>query len=297
MTEKIPSSIRNEFEREESRKWRPIIVALMGSFLSHILLYLFIPETLMIMASDPTPQTWQEFDIILAEEEPEIMRQYVPINKEDVSNEPDETDYFASRDSQAANEELRDDLNEDTPFIDGESEEFNNLVQGIPNPTPPSPPTPPSQANQNEPRPKQNPSLPQIRINRPLGEDELNQERPRVPVALEDEPEDIDSPRSMPEVPDLPEDEDAEELVDSEDDAEEDTTQLDQGVVQDQRPLTPPEEAVPDLNSEDRPARLPQPRVRYANTGPLKRNMDWSFPYRPDGKLFGPIQRIWRISG
>ena len=273
MADSNPNFIVNEFERDESRKWRPIILALLGSFLSHLLLYLFIPETLMIMASDPPSQTWQEFDIILAEEEPEVMKQYVPINKEDVSNEPDETDYFASRDSQAANEEIRDDINEDTPFIDGESEEFNNLVQGVPNPTPPSPPVPPSQANQNEPRPQQNPSLPQIRINRPLGEDELNQQRPRAPIALEDEVVDIESPRSMPEIPELPEDEEAEELVESEDEAEEDTTQLDKGIVQDQTPLTPPEEAVPDQNSEDRPARLPQPRVRYANTGPLKKYM------------------------
>ncbi|MBH53854.1 MAG: hypothetical protein CMI18_05845 [Opitutaceae bacterium] len=273
MAKNIPSFVQNEFEREESRKWRPIFLALLGSFFSHILLYLFIPETLMIMASDPTPQTWQEFDIILAEEEPEIMKQYVPINKEDLSNEPDETDYFASKNTQASNEELRDDLDEGTPFIDGESEEFNNLVQGIPNRGPPSPPVPPSQANQNEPRPQQNPSIPQIRINRPLGEDELNQQRPRAPIALEDEQEDFDSPRSLPEMPDLPEDEDADEVVESEQEAEEDTTQLDQGIVQDQRPFTPPEEAVPDLNSEDRPARLPQPRVRYANTGPLKKNM------------------------
>lgn len=273
MAKNIPSSVQNEFEREESRKWKPIFLALLGSFFSHVLLYLFIPETLMIMASDPTPQTWQEFDIILAEEEPEIMKQYVPINREDVSNEPDETDYFASKDAQAANEELRDDLNEDTPFIDGESEEFNNLVQGQPNLAPPSPSVPPLQANQNESRPQQNPSIPQIRINRPRGEDELNQQRPRAPLAFEDEQEDFDSPRSFPEIAELSKDEEAQEIVESEEEVEEDATQLDQGIFQDQRPLTPPEKAVPDLNFEERPARLPQPRVRYANTGPLKKNM------------------------
>jgi hypothetical protein len=241
--------------------------------MAHLLLYLFIPETLMVLAADVPSQTWQEFDIVLAEEEPEIMKQYVPINKENVANEPDETDNFASRASQAVNEEIPEDLNEDTPFIDGEAEEFNNLVQGQPISAPPSPPVPPSQASQNQPNQQQNPSMPQIRINRPLGQDELTQERARTPVALEDEAEDEDSPRSLPEVLDLPEDEDALEVVESEDEVEEDTTRLDQGIVQDQRPLTPPEEASPQPNPEDRRARLPQPRVQFANTGPLKKHM------------------------
>ena len=224
------------------------------------------------MASDQPNQTWQEFDIILAEEEPEVVRQYVPVNKDDIPNAPDDTENFASQDAQAKNTELREELNEDTPFIEGESEEFNNLVQGEPILSPPSPPVPPSQANNSEPQPRQNPSIPQIRINRPLGQDELDQQRARTPVALEDEVLDVDSPRSMPEVPDLPEDEEAEELVETEDEAEEDTQRLNDGVVQNQAPLTPPQEAMPEP-SEDRPARLPQPRVRYANTGPLKHHM------------------------
>jgi hypothetical protein len=227
----------------------------------------------MMMAKEVPSQSWQEFDIVLAEEEPEIMKQFVPINKENVSNEPDETNYFASRNSQAINTELREELNEDTPFIDGESEEFNNLVQGQPISAPPSPPVPPAQASQSEPRQQQEASLPQIRINRPLGEDELTQERARAPVALEDEAVDEDSPRSLPEVPDLPEDEEALEVVDSEDDVKEDTSKLDDGVVQEDRPLTPPEDASPESNPDASPARLPQPRVHIANTGPLKKHM------------------------
>ncbi|MCZ6673349.1 MAG: hypothetical protein O7C75_10470 [Verrucomicrobia bacterium] len=273
MSKPIHSSVHNEFAREESRKSRRILLAVLGSFFSHVLLYLFIPETLMIMASDPPSQSWQEFDIILAEDEPEIIQKYVPINKENISNTPDETKNFASRDSQAVNEEIPEDLNEDTPFIDGESEEFNNLVQGQPNRAPPSPPIPASQASDTQPQQQQNPSLPQIRINRLLGEDEINQQRARTPVALEDEALDEDSPRSLPEIPDLPEDEEAVEVVESEEEAEEDTTRLDEGIVQNQAPLTPPQVATPEPNPEDRPARLPQPRVRVANTGPLKRNM------------------------
>ncbi|MCB1123883.1 MAG: hypothetical protein KJT03_20175, partial [Verrucomicrobiae bacterium] len=234
----------------------------------------FIPETLMVMAGETPKQNWQEFDIILAEDEPEIMKQYVPANRENVSNPPDETDYFAARDSQAINEELREDLNEDTPFIDGESEEFNNLVQGQPIAVPPTPPTPPAQASQTEPRQQQNPSRPQIRINRPLGEDELTQERARTPVALEEEALEEEGPLSIPELSEeLPEDENALEVVDTEDKAEEDKSRLDDGVVQDQRPLTPPEEASPEPNPDDQPARQPQPRVKIANTGPLKKNM------------------------
>jgi hypothetical protein len=229
----------------------------------------------MIMASDPvsTGQTWQEFDIILAEDEPELMKQFVPVNKDDIPNAPDETENFASQDAQAKNTELREELNEDTPFIEGESEEFNNLVQGEPIPSPPSPPIPPSQASNTQQQQQQSPSILQIRINNPNGEDETDQQRARAPVALEDEALDEDSPRSMPEIPDLPEDEDALEVVDSEDDVLEDTTRFDDGVVRDQRPLTPPEDASPAPNPEDRPARLPQPRVRYSNSGPLKHHM------------------------
>lgn len=248
------------------------MLAVVGSVLSHILLYLFIPETLMIMASDPPERTWQEFDIILAEEEPEIMKQFVPVNKDDIPNAPDETENFASQDAQAKNTEIPEELNEDTPFIEGESEEFNNLVQGQPIQVPPSPPVPPSQASTTPPQQQQNPTLPQIRINRPLGEDAIDQEQAKTPVALEDEALDEDSPRSLPEIPDLQEDAEAEELVETEDESLEDTIRLDQGMVQDQVPLTPPEEASPEP-SEDQPARLPQPRVRYANTGPLKHHM------------------------
>ena len=248
-------------------------MAIIGSFLAHVLLYLFIPETLMIMASDPEPQAWQEFDIILAEEEPEIVQQYVPVNKDDIPNAPDETENFASQDAQAKNTELREELNEDTPFIEGESEEFNNLVQGQPIQLPPTPFIPPSQASNSQPQPQQNQSLPQIRINSPTGDDQLTEQRARTPVALEDEALDEDSPRSMPEIPELPEDEEAEEVVDSEDDALEDRLRIDEGVVQEERPLTPPVDPSPEPNPEDRPARLPQPRVKYANTGPLKHHM------------------------
>lgn len=259
---------------DESIRWRPVVIALIGSLLAHLLLYLFIPETLMAMAGEAPRQNWQEFDIILAGEEPEIMQQYVPSNRENVSNPPDETDYFAARDSQAVNEELREDLNEDTPFIDGESEEFNNLVQGQPVAVPPSPPVPPAQASETEPRQQQNPSLPQIRINRPLGDDELTRERARAPVALEEEALEEEGPLSVPEIPeDVPEDEEALEVVDTEDEAEEDKSRLDDGVVQEQRPLTPPEEAAPEPNPDDQSARLPQPRVKIANTGPLKKHM------------------------
>lgn len=229
----------------------------------------------MIMASEapPTPR-WQEFDIILAEEEPEVMKQYVPINKDDIPNEPDETENFASQDAQAKNTELREDLNEDTPFIEGESEEFNNLVQGEPIRTPPSPPVPPAQANDTQAQQQQTSSIPQIRINRPMGEDQLNEERARVPVALEDESLNEEGPLTIPELPeDVPEDEEAVEVVESEDDAIEDRLRIDDGVVQDQRPFTPPQEALPEPNPEDRPARMPQPRIRYANTGPLKHHM------------------------
>lgn len=247
--------------------------AVVGSIAAHGLLYLFIPETLMIMASDVEPQTWQEFDIILAEEEPEIMQQYVPINKDDIPNAPDETENFASQDAQAKNTELREELNEDTPFIEGESEEFNNLVQGQPVQVPPSPYIPPAQASNTQAQQQQTPSLPQIRINNPIGQDQLDERQARAPVALEDEALDEDSPRSLPEIPDLPEDEEADEVVESEDDALEDRTRIDDGVVQDQRPLTPPVDPSPEPSPEDRPQRLPQPRVRYANTGPLKNHM------------------------
>ncbi len=229
----------------------------------------------MIMASDAPPTTrWQEFDIILAEDEPEVMKQYVPINKDDIPNTPDDTENFASQDAQAKNTELREDLNEDTPFIEGESEEFNNLMQGEPIRTPPSPPVPPSQASDTQAQQEQAPSVPQIRINRPMGEDHLTEERARVPVALEDESLNEEGPRTIPEIPeDVPEEEEAVEVVESEDDAIEDRLRIDDGVVQEQRPFTPPEEASPQPNPEDRRARLPQPRVRYANTGPLKHHM------------------------
>lgn len=229
----------------------------------------------MIMASEapPTPR-WQEFDIILAEDEPEVMKQYVPINKDDIPNTPDDTENFASQDAQAKNTELREDLNEDTPFIEGESEEFNNLVQGEPIRTPPSPPVPPSQASDTQAQQEQAPGVPQIRINRPMGEDQLTEERARVPVALEDESLNEEGPRTIPEIPeDVPEEEEAVEVVESEDDAIEDRLRIDDGVVQEQRPFSPPEEASPQPNPEDRRARLPQPRVRYANTGPLKHHM------------------------
>jgi hypothetical protein len=269
------SSIHNEFDRDEKWKWRAIILSVLGSVLSHVLLYLFIPETLMIMASEAPPTTrWQEFDIILAEDEPEVMKQYVPINKDDIPNTPDDTENFASQDAQAKNTELREDLNEDTPFIEGESEEFNNLMQGEPIRTPPSPPVPHSQASDTQAQQEQAPSVPQIRINRPMGEDQLTEERARVPVALEDESLNEEGPRTIPEIPeDVPEEEEAVEVVESEDDAIEDRLRIDDGVVQEQRPFTPPEEASPQPNPEDRRARLPQPRVRYANTGPLKHHM------------------------
>ena len=90
-------------------------------------------------------------------------------------------------------------------------------------------------------------------------------------MALEDETDELDGLRSIPELPDVPEEEDEEELVETESEALEDYTRFNDGVVQNQQPLTPPEEPSPDP-SEEKMARLPQPRVQYRNTGPLKRH-------------------------
>ena len=239
------------------------------------MLFLFIPETLLVMAAADSAPRWQEFDIFLnePEEELDIVKQYVPVNKEDLDNPPDETDNFGSQNAQAANEELSKDLNETTPFVEGESEEFNNVVHSDQPLLLPSRPVAPAQASLTESRQQQNLSRPQIQINRPLTQEEIDRQRSTAPVAMEDEALQEEGPRSLPEVPEELRDEDEDEFVESERDDEVDAARNQQGVVQQEMPYIPPVTPSPEPNPEDRPERLPQPRVRYSNTGPLKRHM------------------------
>ena len=238
------------------------------------MLFLLVPETLLVMAAAQSDLRWQEFDILLnEEEEPDDRKQYVPVNREDFDNIPDETDFFGSQNTQAANEELREDLNETTPFVEGESEEFNNVVRGDPIRIPPSPPVPPTVASNADPRQRQDPAQPKIQIIRPMTREELDQQRSTAPVAFEEEALEEEGPRSLPEVPEEMKDEEEDEFVQSEREDEEDTTRNRYEVVQQETPFIPPVPPSPQPNPEDRPERLPQPRVKYSHSGPLKRHL------------------------
>lgn len=274
MAQVTSSRVQNEFWSDEAPRWPVVLWGVLGTILSHILLFLLIPETLLVTAAAESDVRWQEFDIILDEEEQtDDRKQYVPVNREDFDNKPDETDFFGSQNTQAANEELREDLNETTPFVDGESEEFNNVVRGDPIQVPPSPPVPPSVASNADPRRQQDPSQPRIQIIRPMTRDELDQQKSTAPVAFEEEALEEEGPRSLLEVPEEMKDEDEDELVQSEREDEEDTTRNRNEVVQQETPFSPLVTPSPQPNPEDRPERLPQPRVKYSHSGPLKRHL------------------------
>ena len=274
LTQVTSSRVENEFGSDEAPRWSVILWGVLGTFLSHTMLFLLVPETLLVTAVARPETSWQEFDIILNEEEEvNVIKEYVPVNRADLDNPPDETDYFAAQNTQAANEKLSEELNETTPFVEGESEEFNNVVTGNPVSLPPSPPVPPSAASNTDPRQQQDPSQPKIQIFQPLSPDELDQQRTTAPVAFEEEALEEEGPRSLPEAPEEMEDEEEDEFVERERDDEEDTTRNRNEVAQQETPLRPFVPPSPQPNPEDRPERLPQPRVRYSHSGPLKRHL------------------------
>ena len=292
------SRVQNEFWSDEAPRWPVVLWGVLGTILSHILLFLLIPETLLVTAAAESNVRWQEFDIILdEEEEPDDFKQYVPVNKEDLDNKPDETDFFGSQNTQAANEELTEDLNETTPFVDGESEEFNNVVRGDPIQVPPSPPVPPSVASNADPRRQQDPSQPRIQIIRPMTRDELDQQRSTAPVAFEEESLEEEGPRSLLEVPEEMKDEDEDEFVQSEREDEEDTTRNRNEAVQQETPLRPLVTPSPQPNPEDRPGKTSSAQGKIFPFRTIEAALVGSLTLGEFCQLFGRIQRVWRIPG
>jgi len=260
--------------RDRSIPWRVWLWALAGTLLVHVILFLFIPNTLGVMSGHRSVQP-REFEILLAEEPPPVEdEEWVPTNPDALENEPDDTNLFASRNTQAADaiESEKDTEDSLAPTVDGESEEFNQVVEGsLTQPSPPAPtPSEQSQAQQasaTAPIPVQ-----PHEVEPTVAAETLQVVKPSRPVALEDEPVDEEGARAFPEIPEDPVEEDVDDPRDSEELDPEEFAEASEfpryNPDQQNQPMVPPQEAAP----QQPVVRQPQPRVTRTNTSPLKLN-------------------------
>lgn len=185
--------------RGESREglWAAIVLAL---FL-HLLLFWATPGRVFERSlAEPVEQT---LEVVLEPipEEPEMEETYVRATADVPEARPEETLNISDRDQRAAQEEEALPDPENTPYVEGDMEESNRLVQGNPfvEPVPPSPPasSPASGASpmvQQEAAPQQQPA----QVNPRYAEDEPLEEEGVASLPEPDEamelPEEVSEP-------------------------------------------------------------------------------------------------------
>lgn len=239
--------------KEPSRENRDsLFAAILLAFFLHLLLFWATPSTLFDRspASELTPQSME----ILLEplpEEPELEEQYVRAAPNITEAKPDETMNISDRDQRAAQEEQAPLDPDNTPFVEGDEEESNRLVQGNPfqEPTPQTPPAASQSAGAS-----------------PMVQQEAAPEKPpaeTVQDLLEEEPQEEEGIASI-QNPDQAVEE-PEEPTQMRDPVAVTSPQDGQGEA---RLTTPPQ-----TQQEEAPTPRPRPRVeRDTSFGPIKDN-------------------------
>lgn len=132
------------------RRWSAIAALVITLFL-HLGFVLVIPSSLIMRPqaiNDPAEETVQ-VDLVAPEElDPEILR-FVEASPDAPENEPDRTDQYSYRSTQAANEVPNEELLE-APNVEGEEPDSQKILQGDLTQAPPTPPAPTVQAQQGE---------------------------------------------------------------------------------------------------------------------------------------------------
>lgn len=120
-------------EESPASRW-PAVVALMVTLLLHLLAFWLLPEQLMPLAEPKAAvERAAEYEISLIEPSQQT---YAEVNPEAPVNESDQTDRYSFRSQQAADDNPRSD-SENTPQVDGESEEASKILQGTLEQSPP----------------------------------------------------------------------------------------------------------------------------------------------------------------
>ncbi len=126
--------------RSVSRK--SLIAGVIGTILFHLIGFFGMPSDIFTTERTEVADRFREFDVELmpAEEEPEQV--YTQTNPDAPENEPDNTQNFAARSQQAAQEELPDEIDElNRPSVESEDEiETNQFLTGDLNPPELTPP-------------------------------------------------------------------------------------------------------------------------------------------------------------
>ena len=145
-----PKSTQGDYERPEApdatdpqNNRESLFAAILLALFLHLLLYWVSPSELFDSSIDRS-ETSPNFEVIIEPipEEAEMEERYVRAAPNVTETLPEETLNISDRDQQAAQEEEAPPDPENTPYIEGEEEESNRLVQGNPmqEPTPQSPP-------------------------------------------------------------------------------------------------------------------------------------------------------------
>jgi outer membrane biosynthesis protein TonB len=135
---------RSPREEDARRNRDSLFAAILLAFFLHLLLFWATPRELF---EDPPEQVLipQSMEIILEQipEQPEVQETYVRAAPDVEERIPEETLNISDRNQVAAQEESVAAISPDnTPYVEGDEEDSNRLVQGNPNqePTPPAPP-------------------------------------------------------------------------------------------------------------------------------------------------------------
>ena len=120
-----------------------LFAAILLAFFLHLLLFWATPSSLFEKPAK-SERVSQSMEILLEPlpEEPEMEERYVRAAPNITEAKPDETMNISDRDQRAAQEEQAPLDPENTPYVEGDEEESNRLVQGNPyqEPTPQTPP-------------------------------------------------------------------------------------------------------------------------------------------------------------
>ena len=108
-------------------QWRTFLIALLGTLFLHIMLFVWLPDGLLMTKPAANEDREQTVELTLEPPDPETLR-YVEANPEAPENEPDRKDRYSFRAQQAADENP-DVSSDNTPSVDGE-EASQKIVQG-----------------------------------------------------------------------------------------------------------------------------------------------------------------------
>lgn len=136
--------------RSISRK--SLIAGIVGTILFHLLGFFGLPGDVFSTEQSDIVNRFREYEIELAPEIEEPEQQYTQTNPDAPENEPDDTNNFAARDQQAAQEELPDEIDDlNRPSSESEDDiETNQFISGDLSPPEFSPPPSPQQSQEQE---------------------------------------------------------------------------------------------------------------------------------------------------